>query len=234
MFDGKKKAVTFSYDDGVLQDIRLIKLFDKYKLKATFNLNSQLLGKKGRLMRKGVWVNHNKIQEADVKYIYENHEVAAHTLTHPNLTQLTDCDIIQQVETDRKNLERLTGKKVVGMAYPGGGINYNKHVVQVIKAHTGIKYARTTNIAENFNLQSHLYEFRPHVYHVMNMEELFTTGKRFLEEKEEQEKILYVWGHSYEFDIANTWGKFEEFLEMISGRENIFYGTNSQVLLGKN
>ena len=29
MFDGKMKAVTFSYDDGVTQDIRLIALFNR-------------------------------------------------------------------------------------------------------------------------------------------------------------------------------------------------------------
>ena len=44
MFDGKMKAVTFSYDDAVTQDKRLIEIFHKYDLKATFNLNSGLLG----------------------------------------------------------------------------------------------------------------------------------------------------------------------------------------------
>ena len=47
MFAGKMKALTFSYDDGVTQDQRLISLFNKYGLKATFNLNSELLGKPG-------------------------------------------------------------------------------------------------------------------------------------------------------------------------------------------
>ena len=40
MWNGKKKAVTFSYDDGVEQDRRLIALFNKYGMKATFNQNS--------------------------------------------------------------------------------------------------------------------------------------------------------------------------------------------------
>ena len=47
----KKKAVTFSFDDGVTQDIRLIELLNKYGLKATFNLNSELLGRKRMLVR---------------------------------------------------------------------------------------------------------------------------------------------------------------------------------------
>ena len=39
------KAVTFSYDDGVTQDIRLVEILNRYGLKATFNLNSEFLGK---------------------------------------------------------------------------------------------------------------------------------------------------------------------------------------------
>ena len=39
MWNGKKKAVTFSFDDGVMQDIRVIEILDKYGLKGTFNLN---------------------------------------------------------------------------------------------------------------------------------------------------------------------------------------------------
>ena len=44
-------------------------------------------------------------------------------------------------------------------------------------------------------------------------------------------KIFYIWGHSYEFDFDDNWQKFEEFCSMMSGREDIFYGTNREVLL---
>ena len=39
--EGRAKAVTFSYDDGVVQDKRLAEIFNKYGIKATFNFNSQ-------------------------------------------------------------------------------------------------------------------------------------------------------------------------------------------------
>ena len=39
--DGKAKAVTFSYDDGVPQDKRLAELFSKYNMKGTFNFNCE-------------------------------------------------------------------------------------------------------------------------------------------------------------------------------------------------
>mgnify|MGYP002513618435 CR=1 FL=1 len=35
-----KKSVTFSFDDGVTQDIRLIEILNKYGLKGTFNINA--------------------------------------------------------------------------------------------------------------------------------------------------------------------------------------------------
>ena len=83
MFNGKMKAVTFSYDDGVTQDQRLIRILDKYGLKCTFNLNSGLLGSPGSLIREDVTVAHVKPRACEVRGIYEGHEIAVHTLTHP-------------------------------------------------------------------------------------------------------------------------------------------------------
>ena len=41
------KYLTFSFDDGITQDKRMLAILDKYRLKCTFNLNSALLGLKG-------------------------------------------------------------------------------------------------------------------------------------------------------------------------------------------
>ena len=110
MYNGKMKAITFSYDDGVTQDIRLIEIFNKYNLKCTFNLNSGKLGMEGSLSwPDGKSVNHTKVKAEDVKAIYDGHEVAVHSLTHPNLTKLSDEEIIRQVEQDRINLSELCG-----------------------------------------------------------------------------------------------------------------------------
>ena len=40
---GKFKALTMSYDDGYMEDIRLIEIFNQYGIKGTFNLNSELM-----------------------------------------------------------------------------------------------------------------------------------------------------------------------------------------------
>ena len=35
---GKHKALTLSYDDGRIQDRKLVEIFNRYGLRATFNL----------------------------------------------------------------------------------------------------------------------------------------------------------------------------------------------------
>lgn len=228
MFNGKYKAVTFSYDDGVTQDLRLIELLNKYGLKATFNINSQLLGKGGSLLREGSTVNHNKLWPEDIKYIYKGHEIAVHSLTHPDLTKCDDAEVIRQVEEDRKNLSDLVGYQVVGMAYPCGP--NDDRVADVIKNHTGVKYSRTVTESFSFDVQTNLYRFNPTVYH-RNWDKMFSLAEEFIALNPESPKVFYIWGHSYEFDIADEWDKFEEFLKLISAREDIYYGTNTEVLL---
>ena len=101
----KEKAITFSYDDGVTQDARLVEIFNKYGIRATFNLNYGLLGTQNRLVRNGVEISNNKLAPADVRYVYEGHEVAAHTLTHPLLPAIADdTEIVRQLEEDRLRL----------------------------------------------------------------------------------------------------------------------------------
>lgn len=227
----KRKILTFSYDDGVTQDIRLIELFNKYGMKATFNINSELLGQDGELFLEGVVVSHVKNKPRDIKSIYAGHEVAAHTLTHPNLQRvLEDAEVIRQVEQDRINLSELCGYEVVGMAYPCGGFCYDERVIDLIRRNTGVKYARTANFTYNFDPQTELLEFNSTICHAQ-MDKMFELGEQFLKLKADRPQIFCVCGHAYEFDIHNEWARFEEFLQMMSGRSDISYCTNSEALL---
>lgn len=227
----KKKAVTFSYDDGVTQDIRLIELLNKYDLKCTFNLNSDLLGGNKVILRRGKRVSHYKIHPDDVKSVYEGHEIAVHTLTHPNLINCDETEIIRQVETDRLQLSDLAGYEVVGMAYPCGKINSDDRVADVIRKNTGVKYSRTISDTHSFALQADLLQFHPTVYH-LDFEKMMALGREFVELKPETPQLFYIWGHSYEMDYSEDyWLQLEEFFKLISHKEDIFYGTNKEILL---
>ena len=229
MWNGKKKAVTFSFDDGVTQDIRLVELFNKYGLKCTFNINSGLLGLPGSLQRNGETVNHTKIEASQVKALYEGHEIAVHTLTHPTLVGLSEETIIRQVEGDRKALEALCGYPIVGMAYPNGP--NDDRVAKIIADNTPIRYSRTIESTHSFTPQKdNLLRYNPTVsYREACLEEIVD---KFLASETNEEQLLYIWGHSYEMDAKYiSWEKFEEICEKLSGREDIFYGTNKEVLL---
>ncbi len=230
MWNGKKKALTFSYDDGVLQDVRFIEMLDKYGMKGTFNLNSGMFGKQEAFPHSGVMVDHSKVNREDVREIYRNHEIAVHTINHLLLPSLTKEEVIYQVEQDRLELSELAGYEIIGMAYPCGGENNNDEVAKIIKENTGVKYSRTITSTGNFDLQDNLFRFNPSVYH-LHFDDMFALGEKFLKFDPEKPQLFYVWGHTYEFDIEDTWDKMEEFLKMMSRKDDIFYGTNREILL---
>ena len=51
--NGKLKALTLSYDDGVEQDIKFVEILNKYGLKCTFNLNSGKYAPEGKVYEAG-------------------------------------------------------------------------------------------------------------------------------------------------------------------------------------
>ena len=231
-FEEKFKAITFSFDDGVTQDIRLIEILNKYGLKATFNLNSSYLGMEGELDRNGHIVRHDKNPVNKIAEIYKGHEVAAHTLTHPNLTYVKDDSAVEwQVEQDRKTLSSIVGYDVQCMAYPCGGINCDDRVEKIIRNKTGIRFARTVNSSYSFDVPENLLKYDPTVYYI-ETDKLFELGEKFINLKPGKPQVFYIWGHSYEMDAEYiSWEEFEKFCKMISGLNDVFYGTNSQVFL---
>ena len=228
MWNGKKKAITFSYDDGVYQDKRLIEILNKNGLKATFNLNSERFGIERIATKDGRTAPANRIAREEIADVYSEHEVAVHTLTHRRLPLLTDDEVIREVEQDRKNLSEIVGYDVVGMAYPCGGWQNSDRVERLIREHTGVKYARVAASSFSTAKQTNLYRFMPTVFH-LDFEESYVMLDEFL--KSDDEGVFYIWGHSYEFDCLDKWDEFERFCEYLSKRDDVFYGTNKEVLL---
>jgi peptidoglycan/xylan/chitin deacetylase (PgdA/CDA1 family) len=231
MWNDKKKAITFSLDDGVLQDIRCVEILNKYGLKGTFNLNSGTLGTQDSYEENGRRICRDKVRASAVKTVYAGHEVAVHTLTHPNLTRLDDETVIRQVDLDRRLLEELCGYPVVGMAYPCGGVNNDERVAKIIGENTPIRYSRTITSTYSFELQKdHLLQFHS-TLHFLDAR-LQETVDRFLALETDEPQLLYIWGHTYELDKDDfLWEDFEKLCAKISGKEDIFYGTNKEVLL---
>ncbi len=203
------KIVTFSYDDSMLDDIELVKLFNKYNIKGTFNINTGIC-------------DSSRIKKEIQKKIYSNHEVCVHTLTHPRLEQLSDNEIIKEVKLDKENIEKMFGEKCVGMAYPYG--TYDDNVISIIKK-LGIKHCRTVYTTGTFEIPNNALELKQTAHH--NDDKLFDLACSFLELDGSSDDYLFsIWGHSFEFTQENTvcnFKKFEEFLKIISNKEDILY-----------
>ena len=230
----KMKAFTISFDDGVLQDKRLIGILDKYGLKCTFNLNSGLFATGGAAYLYGTTVCNAKPRVTEIKKIYQNHEVAVHTVSHPQLADKSDDEIAREVEQDRELLSAVVGYDVVGMAYPYGLFRDKERVTRVLRERTGVKYSRTTNSSFSFDMpkEEELIELKPTLHVHCDFDRMEKLADEFIALKPDTPKMFYIWGHAYEFDIRDDWDRFEKFCAKISGKDDIFYGTNTEVLLG--
>lgn len=220
--EGREKALTLSYDDAVLQDIRLLEIMNKNGIKGTFNLNSGFLGTENTLIREGHLVQHNKVAPEQIAEVYAGHEVAVHTVTHPNLTALPDAHVLDEVLTDRKNLEALVGYPVRGMAYPGGSVD--ERVIGLLKG-CGIVYARAVGTTKKFALPPQNtwlnWECSCHHWELEGLIDPFLSGKGL--------KLLSVWGHAYEFDQRDDWEIIEDQLTRLGNRADVWYATNIEV-----
>lgn len=222
--DGKTKVLTLSYDDGFVQDIRLIEIMDKYGLKGTFNVNSGMYLPEDAVRKE--FFGRMKLSEAQKLYINSGHEVAVHALTHPFLDKLDTAEIIYEITEDKKAIEKHYGKITRGMAYPFG--TYNENVADVLKK-CHIAYARTTKSTYNFALPENWLMLHPTCHH--NYEKLDELIKKFVETPTRYQipEMFYLWGHSHEFHRNDNWCVIEKFAEYAGGHEHIWYATNIEI-----
>ena len=221
-----RKALTFSYDDGIEQDRKLVEILNKYGMKATFNLNTGIQTPESNFEIEGVYIN--RMKQEGLEELYRGHEIATHGLTHAAPTGMTKEQLDKEFLTDMSNIERIYGTYPVGMAYAYGCVD--DEVVKYLKS-IGIKYGRTVEASHSFEIPKEPLKLKATCHHDDDM--LFELAEKFLkaEPKENEQMLFYVWGHSYEFDVNNNWDRIEEFCKMMSGKADIFYGTNRECLV---
>jgi len=227
---GKSKAVTFSYDDGCRQDERLAGIFARYGIKATFNFNSEDCH--------GFCYTKEQIEEI---FLSRGHEIAVHGAMHRANGRMRPIEGIRDVLECRLELEEKCGRIIRGMAYPDSGIrrlnsgNSYEQIRQYLKD-LDIAYARTLGgDNDGFELPEDFYAWMPSAHHD-NAQILAYIDKFLAIDLSEKayrasraSRLLYIWGHSYEFDNRDNWAHIEEICQRLSGREEIWYATNIEI-----
>ena len=221
--EGKSKALILSFDDGTISDRRLVQLLNNYALKGTFHLNSNKLDTKDYLTK------------AEIKILFSGHEVSVHSANHPGLTGLSKLDIVYEVIEDRKELEKITGNTVRGMAYPFG--SYDNFVVETVSG-LGIEYARTVADTYNFSIPKNFLIWHPSIHQFgkaffkpndaandkKELNTFYTLVSNFI--KADTLALLDVWGHSWENNgEGNRWDEMENFFKLVSKNKDIYYTT---------
>lgn len=219
--EGKTKALILSYDDGAKQDRQLVKLMNKYHLYGTFHLNSNKLG------------TANYLDKGEIKELFNGHEVSVHSANHPNLPDISKISVIYEILEDRKELERLMGYPVRGMAYPFG--NTNEVVIETING-LGIEYARTVGDSYNFEIPKDFLRWFPTMHQFAKaywepnqpekdkkeLELFYKKIDDFLQTKELA--VLDIWGHSWEMGTdQKKWNETEKFFKLLANNQNIYY-----------
>lgn len=210
---GKFKALTLSYDDGTVEDKRLVEIFNKHNIKATFNINS------------GLTERPNKVHANEIKELYKGHEAACHTVSHPTLERCPISEVVEEIMKDRARLEEIVAYPVRGLAYPNG--SYNSDIIMALPG-LGIEYARIVGDTDGFGLPSNYFEWKSTCHHNHNLME---NAKRFVEaDKSQYLYLMYVWGHSYEFSRDDNWELIEKFCSFTGDRDDIWYATNIEIV----
>lgn len=209
--EGKSGAITSSWDDGRDHDRRLVEIFNCHGLKATWNLNS-------------CWhVDGNElfVSQEEIATLYQGHEVAGHSYTHPSLNELSPDAMLQELVENRRYLESLVGYPVKGFALPNG--RWDSRVVEMLRC-CGFAYSRTTRRAEVLEPPKDFLEWHPSCHY----EGVLDLWDRFLQ-MPNSNKLLYFWGHSYELGDRDQWDGMENIACQIGRREDMWYATNMEI-----
>lgn len=220
---GRRKTFNISYDDGVLQDVRFAELLNRYGLKGTFNLNSGL-------MRSGfVWTHEcgmeiRRLSEAEAKALYEGHEVASHTLTHPYLNEMDYPQVLREMTEDKRNLEDLFGREVGGFAVP---FTYYSPMIAHCAREAGFEYARISEEGGTFCPPRDPYWWRAGVLHWSQW--MMDFVYEFLYTDEEL-ALCQIAGHSYDLDVMDLWDTMEDICQKVSASADVWPATHLEIV----
>lgn len=219
----KLKAVTFSFDDGVYQDVEMLNMLRHFSLKATFNLNSNLLNGNGDFYQPE-WLLNKRLEKKQIKDLYDGFEVASHSSNHSDFKNQSTENLDIEIKDDINNLSKIVGYKVQGFAYPYG--IYSSKIINYLKE-LGIVYARSVNHTLSFDLPNDFYTYGGTIE--MSSSEIEKMTTKWLQLKPEDMKLYYIWGHSYELDMFHEHEKFYYLLEKLAHKDDTFYGTNIEI-----
>ena len=206
--------ISFSWDDGAAEDLRLMDLALKYSIPGIFFIPAEN-------------EERDVITPNDIRKISDtSFEIGAHTYSHKYLTDISLKESKIEIVSGRDYLQQILGKPVDHFCFPGG--KYNNDLIEFTKLN--FKSARTSDTGAIVRKGSFLIRPAIHFYdrgkisllynslksnspvYRTVLKNAFSGGyfdllKRVIEELNRYESMqrIIIWGHSWEIQNYNLW-----------------------------
>jgi hypothetical protein len=220
---GHDRAFNITYDDGVTQDLRFVELMNRYGLKGTFNLNSELM-RTGFAWTHPTGMEVKRLPVETAQWLYRGHEVASHSRTHPYMSSLNREQILEELGRDKQDLEEMLGVPVVGFALP---FRFYSREIADCARELGFEYSRMSEFSGSYVPCTDWYYWKTCFYHIEPGLDEFVEG--FLETEQEL-AVCQIVGHSYDLDAEDLWETMEDILRRVSGDNRIWSCTNLELV----
>lgn len=214
--------ITFTWDDGALEDQRLYELHTRYEIPGMFYIPTR--NREGRDV-----VTPEIIRDAESEYI----AFGGHTQNHVYLTELPIDQVDSEIRDNQTYLEDSLGHAIKHFCYPGG--HYNDDIRRIAE-----RYYRTTRAADNMYFR---YDGGPLVhttfhFYPRGMRSLLwhsaTAGsysqllyvsthtrmdyydllQRMIDREQRRENsVIVIWGHSWEIEELGLWDRLEQIMQ---------------------
>lgn len=220
---GKDRAFNITYDDGVMQDLRFVELMNRYGLKGTFNLNSELM-KTGFSWVHPCGMEVKRLDPDTARWLYRGHEIASHTCTHPYMHDLHGDALGKELLGDKLAMEAMFGVPVKGFAVP---FEFYSPEIADCAEQCGFEYARMSEFSHSYAPCRDWYFWKTGFYHIEPGLEEFVDG--FLNAVEEL-AVCQIVGHSYDLDTENLWEAMGRILLRVSKDPRVWSCTNLELV----
>ena len=218
-----KLIVTTSWDDGSVLDLKLAEMLTKYGIKGTFYIPKS-------------HKNVTPLRRADIVKLAAEHEVGAHTVNHPHLTQIPPAEAKTEIIDSKIYLEEILGKKIRMFSYPFG--EYNEAIKGILKD-CGFIGARTVkpvqpgDIFDPFEFGITVFASNGRLIEMVKTSpelDWEPKAKKLFDTALENGGIWHIWSHSWDIDNHGEWDKLDRILKYVANKPDVLYATNGETI----
>jgi len=135
------KTVVITFDDGYEDNYKAFEALVARGMTATWFVVSNDIGGGSSWVEPGVGSQSILNKETLREFLAEGMEVASHTCSHSRMPQLSNVELVNELNRSKQALEDILGQEIESFAYPYGA--HDERCVQAVRD-ASYKYACTT------------------------------------------------------------------------------------------